>query len=84
LVEYAFDVKEYQITGGPKRADTARYTIVAKMEHGDAETATRMGADPKIRAAMRALLADRFQMVSHVETKELSGYALLRRKPGSS
>ena len=29
---------------------------------------------------MRVLLADRFQMVSHVETKELSGYALLPAK----
>ena len=47
LVEYAFDVKEYQITGGPKWADTARYTIMAKMEHVDAETATRMSVDPK-------------------------------------
>ena len=82
LVEYAFDVKEYQITGGPKWADTARYTIVAKMEHVDAETATRMSADPNIRAAMRVLLADRFQMVSHLETKELSGYALLPAKSG--
>ena len=31
---------------------------------------------------MRVLLADRFQMVSHVETKELSGYALLPAKSG--
>ena len=81
-MEYAFDVKEYQITGGPKWADTARYTIMAKMEHVDAETATRMSVDPKIRAAMRVVLADRFQMVSHVETKELSGYALLPAKSG--
>jgi len=31
---------------------------------------------------MRVLLADRFQMVSHVETKELSGYTLLPAKSG--
>jgi uncharacterized protein (TIGR03435 family) len=80
LVEFAFNVKEYQISGGPKWLDGDRFTIVAKME--GIGNPSRTGGDPRMRTAMKALLADRFQMVSHIEEKDLSGYALVLAKSG--
>jgi uncharacterized protein (TIGR03435 family) len=82
LVLYAYDAKEYQLSGGPKWLDTMRYTIVAKLE--DTAKAPPHGneSDPRLMAAMRALLAERFQLAVHREKKDVPGYALVRGKAG--
>jgi uncharacterized protein (TIGR03435 family) len=82
LVEYAWRVKDYQISGGPKWMETDRFQIVAKLEDTGTPPSRDKNGDPRLRAAMRALLADRFHMVSHTETRDLSGYALVRAKGG--
>jgi len=82
LVQYAWNVQEYQIAGGPKWLGNARFTIVAKMEGIGDPGQLQPGGDPRVRAAMKALLAERFQLVAHIEKKELSGYALVPAKSG--
>jgi uncharacterized protein (TIGR03435 family) len=82
LVLFAYNVKEYQLSGGPKWMDNEGYTIIAKLEN---RTRTGMirGGDPRLRAAMQALLAERFQLAIHRDTRELPGYALVPAKGGS-
>jgi uncharacterized protein (TIGR03435 family) len=81
LVLYAYNVKAYQLSGGPKWIDDEGYTIVAKLENRTRTGMTR-GGDPRLRAAMQALLAERFQLAIHRDTRELPGYALVPAKGG--
>jgi uncharacterized protein (TIGR03435 family) len=74
LVKFGFGLQEYQLTGGPAWQDTDRYEIVA----------THPGAikEAERRLMMQAMLADRFGLVIHRESKEISGYALVACKSG--
>jgi len=68
LMVDAYDVKWYQIFGGPGWLDTSRFEIVAKVPDG----ATK----EQVRIMLQNLLADRFKLAIHRETKELPIYAL--------
>jgi uncharacterized protein (TIGR03435 family) len=70
----AYDVPEAQIVGGPKWLDEERYNIEAK--------AAGPVDDRELAAMMQAMLAERFQLVFHRETRPLSGYALVVAKGG--
>jgi uncharacterized protein (TIGR03435 family) len=65
--------RDYAITG-PAWLRTDRYDIVAKVP---AETAW-----PQIQAMMQALLAERFRMTLHRESKEMPVYALVAARDG--
>jgi uncharacterized protein (TIGR03435 family) len=71
LIVTAYDVKPFQISGGPDFLNDAsvRWDIVAKMPDG----ATTDQA-PKM---LQALLAERFKLALHRETKELPVMALV-------
>lgn len=76
LIAYAWHVKEFQTLGGPKWADSDYYDVRAKpLDDGDRSDSTN-------RLRMRALLADRFQLAIHTETRELPVYALVVAKNG--
>jgi uncharacterized protein (TIGR03435 family) len=64
----AYDVKSYQITG-PSWLDSERYDIIAKVPDGVPKE--------QIPAMLQALLAERFHMTIHRETKEQSVYAIV-------
>ncbi|HXA65820.1 MAG TPA: TIGR03435 family protein [Bryobacteraceae bacterium] len=93
LLTMAYDVREFQISGGPGWINTDRYDILAKAERsagtenlpGDPRTMTdeqRKTVGDQMRERLRALLADRFQLTLHRETKEESVYALVVAKNG--
>jgi uncharacterized protein (TIGR03435 family) len=71
LVEYAYDVKMYQVAGGPAWATTERYDIVAKAP-GDAAV-----TGDQIPPMVQALLAERFHAAVHREMREMPVYALV-------
>ena len=75
LVEDAWSVGNYQITGGPGWISSARFDIDAK----PAGAATR----EQLLQMLQALLADRFKLAVHRETKELPVYALVIGKGGA-
>jgi bla regulator protein blaR1 len=77
LIQQAYDVRDFQITGGPGWIGSERYDIVAKAE-GDEEVRRE-----QIKLMLQALLADRFKMTLHRDTKELPVYALVVGKSGS-
>jgi uncharacterized protein (TIGR03435 family) len=70
----AYGLPEAQIFGGPKWVDDDRYDIDAK--------AAGPAGDRELMAMLQALLAERFKLVFHRETRALSGYALVVGKNG--
>jgi uncharacterized protein (TIGR03435 family) len=76
LIRLAFGVKDYQIARAPGWIGTVRYDIDAKA--GSARNA----GDKDITPLLRQLLADRFRLSTHRETKELPVYALAAGKNG--
>jgi uncharacterized protein (TIGR03435 family) len=83
LIAFAYDIRDFQLTGGPKWMDADRYDIVARPPHGgDAPEPSPATRNQLTRARMKALLADRFQLVVHSETKDLPVYALVVAKNG--
>jgi uncharacterized protein (TIGR03435 family) len=63
LLEWAYGILPAQHSGGPSWMETDRYDIVAKAE-GNA-------TDPEMKLMLRTLLAERFQLKLHTETKEI-------------
>ena len=76
LIELAFGVKDFQVTGGPAWLDQSNYDIVAKTP-----TPVDLGR-PALRPYLHSLLSDRYRLKFHTESKEFSGYALLLAKNG--
>jgi uncharacterized protein (TIGR03435 family) len=72
MMVIAWKVQPFQISGGPPWFDTARYDIVAK-----AESKPKDGDLPLM---LQSLLAERFHLELHKETKELPVYALVMAK----
>jgi uncharacterized protein (TIGR03435 family) len=69
-------MRNYQISGGPGWMNSETYTIVAKAE-GEAAPATA-----ETRKMLQSLLAERFGVKLHRETKEARVYLLLPAKTG--
>ena len=74
MVQVAFDVKDYQVTGPSGWMDNERFDI-------DASAASAFAKD-EFRVMLRNLLTDRFGLAIHRETRDRSGYALVVAKNG--
>jgi uncharacterized protein (TIGR03435 family) len=74
LIRSAYGVQADQIIGGPKWLDSDRYDI-------DAKTAGRIKESDE-GPLLRHLLADRFQLKTHTEKRELTVYKLDVSKTG--
>jgi len=81
LVAFAFDLKDYQLAG-LAWIDSERFDIFAKTpsEVADLQEAERWRQ--KL-AMIRSLLADRFKLAVHRESKDLPVYALVIAKNGA-
>jgi bla regulator protein blaR1 len=93
LMTFAYNVRDFQISGGPGWINSDRFDIVAKPERGGSES---VPVDPRevteaqlrtewevLRQRLQTLLAERFQLTLHHEPKELPVYALVVGKNGS-
>jgi uncharacterized protein (TIGR03435 family) len=77
ILLYAFQVLDNQLIDAPGWTESARYDITGTYP------GTATPSDPDTRAMLRALLADRFGLVTHRDTREMPTYALvLARKDG--
>jgi uncharacterized protein (TIGR03435 family) len=81
LIVFAYQLQPAQVIGGPNWMASDRFDVVAKMEGDPAPVMPGSGPDP-IQLAMRTLLADRFKLAAHKETRDLDVYALVMAKPG--
>jgi bla regulator protein BlaR1 len=74
LISTAYRIYDFQVSGGPNWLDSYRVDIQAKAD---------AGAKPEqLRAMLQKLLADRFGLGVHRETRELPTYALVVAKSG--
>jgi uncharacterized protein (TIGR03435 family) len=78
LMMRAYDMKVFQIVGGPDWIRTERWDITAKSESVEGRL-PRAEENPMVQALMR----DRFQLKVHKETREMPIYALAVAKSGS-
>ncbi len=76
LFMYAYGVKDYQIVGATHEAPWSDFYDVAATTGEDAP------AEDRVRQMMQGLLADRFQLKLHHETKDLAVYNLIVGKNG--
>lgn len=75
LIENAYGLQDFQLSGGPGWIETARYNIEAKPD-------SPVGPN-EWKKMLQNLLADRFQLAFHRETKDLPVYGLVTaRKDG--
>jgi uncharacterized protein (TIGR03435 family) len=75
LIAFAYNVKDYQLSGGPGWANSETYDITAKAD-GNAT------AD-QLKVMLQALLKDRFKLELRRETKDAPIYELVVAKGGS-
>ncbi len=69
MIEFAWDLQPFQISGGPPWLDSIHYDINAK-----SEIVPKM---EEIGPMLQALLTERFHLAIHRDTKELPIYALV-------
>ena len=74
MIRFAYNVQDFQIDAGPAWMNTENYDIVAKASEN-----IRLD---EARAFLQTLLADRFNLVIHRETKEVPVYELQVAKSG--
>ena len=90
LISQAWEVRDFQISGGPGWLDAEKYDIVAKGgASGVSEDEIRKMTEDQRNAfkarfqlRVQSLLSDRFQLKVHRETKELPVYVLVVGKNG--
>lgn len=73
VVRWAYNVVDFQVTG-PDWIDQQRYDIVAK--------SASAASEEQMRLMMQTLLADRFKLTSHRQTKEAQAWVLSVGKNG--
>ncbi len=92
LIRMAYGIRDFQLIGGPAWINSTRYDVTARVPAGshpdfpaDPMTATEKQRDTfrEQRTAMvRAMLADRFGLTIHRETRDLPVYILTVAKDG--
>jgi uncharacterized protein (TIGR03435 family) len=83
LIAHAYDARSFQVLGASGWMQDARFDITARMEEtDDAATVSQKERSARLRASVRNLLAERFQLKIHEETRELPVYALVLDKAG--
>lgn len=88
LISEAYGVNEYQVSGGPNWIDEEQYDIEAVAPASSEASkfsppSPNTPPSPEMLLMLRSLLADRFQVKLHTETKTGPGYApgIPRRRP---
>lgn len=76
LIEFAYDLREFQLSGGPAWIKSETYDIDAKKEDG-ADTLCPNLRQKQTKIMLRSLLLERLKLNLDKKTKELPAYALV-------
>ena len=76
LIQWAYQLDESRLVGVPPGFNGFRFDVVAKAPEQEPATG-------QMQLMMRALLAERFKLVVHHETRELVAYTLERESSGA-
>ena len=85
LVGFAYNLKDFQISGGSGWIDSDRFDIDAKMDEATIEALKKLPPDQAVeqrRLMLQSLLAERFKLKVTQSSKELPIYALVVAKNG--
>ena len=84
LMQWAYSMPEKQILDGPPWLSSTRFDFQAKADNGDQIKSLSSEQVSELKRRMvQALLADRFHLKLHEETRTLSAYDLVLAKGGS-
>jgi uncharacterized protein (TIGR03435 family) len=90
LIVIAWDTLPNLVVGGPKFIETDRFDIVAKAPalalSGSGNMMSGPGGQPPVdidalRLMLRALIVERFKLVTHTEDRPMNAYTLVAAKP---
>ena len=76
LIASAYDIKQYLISGGPSWVDSTGFDIQAKVAPEDVPALKKLTAAQR-GLMLRKILAERFHLAVHIETKTLPVYDLV-------
>jgi uncharacterized protein (TIGR03435 family) len=85
IIQRAYGVEGYQISGAPDWVNSERYIIEAKMDGSVIDALQKLSPDDRTlarRQMLQKLLAERFNLAIHRENKELQVYNLVVAKNG--
>lgn len=85
LILQAYGIEDFLISGTPNLFDSDAYDIDAKMDSSVADALQMLSPEDRVIARqhmLQAILADRFKLAMHRETKELPVYTLVIGKNG--
>jgi uncharacterized protein (TIGR03435 family) len=77
LITFAYQILDTQLVGAPDWVTSERFDVVAKL--GGEPPAATAGTNA-VRLALQSLLAERFKLAAHRETREIPIYALVTAK----
>jgi uncharacterized protein (TIGR03435 family) len=86
LITFAYNMRDFQVSGGPGWMAADKFDIDAKVEDslaGQMQKLPRAQQQDKMRLMVQSLLADRFKLTVSHDTKELPIYALVVAKGGT-
>jgi uncharacterized protein (TIGR03435 family) len=85
LIAFAYGAAGSEILGGPDWVHSENYDVEAKLDTSVIDELSKLGPDQRLLEQMRtlqALLADRFRLTLHRETREPPAYVLAIAKDG--
>src|SRR6202044_151009 len=81
-IQYAIPAQDFQVVGGPNWIRTACFDINASNGQSDNDVKNQAERIARIRARLRHLLEDRFQLQLREEQREMPVYGLEVEKGG--
>jgi bla regulator protein BlaR1 len=76
MLRNSYHIQEFQMSGGPAWLDAEHFDVIAKAEGNPTQD--------EFGAMLRALLADRFKLVVHRESREMPVYSLVTTPSAST
>jgi uncharacterized protein (TIGR03435 family) len=72
IVQAAFGLEEYQVSGGPQWIDSTRYEIGAQADNSTLQN--------QLLSMLQSVLVERFHLAARSETKMVAGMAMVLEK----
>jgi uncharacterized protein (TIGR03435 family) len=86
IIQYAYDLHDFQIEGAPAWVNSTRFDIAAKMDapspQASSTPAQKDARQKLLESRLQSVLADRFQLRVHKSVKEMPAYGLVVAKDG--
>lgn len=83
LIEFSYNIRDFQLSGGPDWIGKEKFDVDGKVEDSLAERLRALSQEEQLkqeRLMVQALLADRFKLAVSHETKELPIFTLVAAK----